>query len=135
MSRQKTNDVKEIRYKNFMYLANKYNGRAEFAEKLGYDNPNYINQIAARHLGIGPRTASRIEDAEGLPRGWLGTPHPQEWGVEIKEEHVPYDVGSSLLLGRKVSELSVNDLAGLAAEAAAILYKVSQLLKERSKEG
>lgn len=133
MSEHKIHDVKEIRYRNFMYLANKYNGRAEFAEKLGYDKPNYINQIAARHLGIGPRTAKRIEDAEGLPRGWLGTPHPQKWGIEAKEERADYGEQGNMLLGKKISELSVSELAELAADAAAVLYKVSQVL-ERSKD-
>jgi len=133
LSNLKPLTVREIRHKNFMYLANQYNGRAEFAEKLGYDNPNYINQIAAEHLGIGHKTAKRIEEAEGLPAGWMSRPNYEEWGVTastppssllpvsslVRELSAKYDAGG----------MSNNHMADLLTDVAELLHKISNELR------
>ena len=113
-----------------MYLANQYNGRAEFAEKLGYDSPNYINQIAAGHLGIGHKTAKRIEEAEGLPSGWMSRANYEEWGVTAPDSLLPV---SSLV--REISAnydagcMSNNHMADLLTDVAELLHKISNELR------
>lgn len=71
--------VKDIRRQNFSSLLELKESRIEYAKKLGYESANYINQIASGFTGIGQKLASRIEEAEGVPRGWLSEPHPELW--------------------------------------------------------
>lgn len=72
-------DSKEIRRRNLLYLADvKYNRRV-LAEKLGYGDSSYLNQLAAQHSKMGDRTAKKIEQVLGLDDGWMDTVHPNLW--------------------------------------------------------
>lgn len=123
--------IHEIRRKNFLYLASKYNGRAAFAEKLGYNDASYINQIASGHINMGPSTAKRVEYAEELSEGWMNLPHPELWSEyrlnetfdsnQVREEEGIYEVE-----GKDLNKLS-------NAELADLLVRVSELLKKRLK--
>lgn len=61
-------EIKDIRRNNINLLADKY-GRTAIAEKLGYPDNNYINQLCGGHTNIGSRTARKIEIAFNLERG------------------------------------------------------------------
>jgi transcriptional regulator with XRE-family HTH domain len=65
-----------------VYLADVRMTRGELATRMGYDNTNYLNQMAKGHANIGDATAAKIEAAAGVPASWLDTPHPSLWGLD-----------------------------------------------------
>lgn len=105
-------EVREIRRLNVGYLTEKV-GRRVFADKLGYSDTNYINQIVKGHAKIGPGVSRRIEEAMDLPEGWLDAPHPDLWG-KTSEEVAEYT--------REILEsLSNSDLSRLIEQASIII--------------
>ena len=66
-------DIQEIRKENLRELSNRF-GRAELADKLGYQDTNYLNQLCSGHSNIGNRTARKIEKALDLEHGKLDHP-------------------------------------------------------------
>lgn len=109
-------ETRKIRQNNFIYLVSKYESRAEYAEKLGYPNANYITQLIGGHVGIGNRNASKIEEIEGLEEGWLSIPHRDLW----REIQI-------------TSSLDITDLASLSnSELAEVLDGISSVLKARA---
>jgi hypothetical protein len=77
--------LKEVRLLNFLYLADSVYGRQQLATLMGYDDTNYMNQIAGGYSNIGDPTAEKIEKATGKPSGWMDTPHPSLWGRDSLE--------------------------------------------------
>lgn len=69
--------VSEIRRQNILTWAEKI-GRSCLAERLGYKDTTYINQLCAGHGSFGGRTARKIESALGLAPGWFDLLHPDE---------------------------------------------------------
>lgn len=65
-------DINQIRRQNINHLAEKY-GRGVLAEKIGYKDTVYLNQLCAGHGSFGGRTARNIEKALDLPHGWMDT--------------------------------------------------------------
>lgn len=74
-------DSREIRWRNFLYLADKF-GRDKLAQKLGYNDVNYLNQIITRHTHIGPRAPRKWEKALSIDPGWFDNKHPELWEPE-----------------------------------------------------
>lgn len=105
-------EVREIRRLNAQYLAEKV-GRRVLADKLGYSDTNYVNQIVKGHANIGPGTSRKIENVLDLPEGWLDAPHPDLWGA-TPEEVAHYT--QKLLEG-----LSTTDLSRLIEQASVII--------------
>lgn len=60
--------VDQIRRANINYWADKL-GRSILAQKCGYPDTIYINQLCAGHGSFGGRTARKIEKALNLPEG------------------------------------------------------------------
>lgn len=69
---------REIRFNNFAYWANKI-GRAELAERAGWEGPGYVNRIMGGYDNVGARTARKVERVLGLDKGWMDLPHPSLW--------------------------------------------------------
>lgn len=70
-------DIDEIRRKNINYWADKL-GRNILAEKVGYKDTVYINQLCAGHGSFGSRTARKLEKALGLEKGWFDVLHGED---------------------------------------------------------
>jgi len=66
--------VNEIRRNNINTWADKL-GRNLLAQKLGYPDTNYINQLCSGSGSFGSRTARRVETALSLPIGWMDIAH------------------------------------------------------------
>ena len=66
--------IEEIRQKNILYWAEKL-GRGTLADKIGYKDTIYINQLCGGHGSFGSRTARKIEKRLGLPQGWFDQEH------------------------------------------------------------
>ena len=70
-------DISEKRQINMKFLADTNSTRAELAEKLGYQDTNYVNQLVRGFCSLGNRTARKIEVKLGLPHGWMDEIHPE----------------------------------------------------------
>lgn len=106
-------DVTETRRLNARYLADKKYSRQFLAQKLGYSDTNYINQILSGHSSMGGRTARKFEANLDLSNGWMDRPHPELWG-ESPEEVMEFT--EELL-----SSLSNSDLSRLIDRALKII--------------
>lgn len=78
---------KEIRRLNLLYLAEKKFTREALADKIGYPNTNFINQMTGGFAKIGDRVARKIEVALGLPEGWMDRPYMAGWNIEDAERY------------------------------------------------
>lgn len=75
-------DVREIRRRNLEFLATKV-ARDVIAQKCGWPNVTYVNQLIKGHANIGPRTAKKIVTAFpdfGTGGFWIDTPQWDERG-------------------------------------------------------
>ncbi|MFI2810162.1 LexA family protein [Microbulbifer sp. JSM ZJ756] len=79
-------EIKDIRRDNLNLLAGEH-GRTTIAQKLGYPDNNYINQLCGGHTNIGNRTARKIEAALDLEKGWMDYPHA---AATLGEPHGKY---------------------------------------------
>lgn len=75
--------IEEIRRANMNYWADKL-GRGVLAEKAGYKDTIYINQLCGGHGSFGSRTARKLERALNLESGWFDRVHP---GIEGHTEN------------------------------------------------
>lgn len=76
-------ELRDVRIKNSLYWYKKL-GREPLAEKLGYDDPNYVTGLVNGGHSFGNKTARRFEEHLDLPALWMDTPHPGLWGEEGK---------------------------------------------------
>ena len=65
--------MQEIRRDNLRKLAAQWGGVGKLAEKLGYANASFLVQMCGPNpiREVTERTARRVEETLGLPRGWL----------------------------------------------------------------
>lgn len=66
-------DIEQIRRQHINYWADRLT-RSVLAEKTGYKDTIYINQLCSGHGSFGSRTARKIEKALGLKHGTFDTP-------------------------------------------------------------
>lgn len=129
------NTVKQIRRFNLLYLVSQAGGRLEFAERLGYENANYINQLIGGFINIGPTTGRKIETAGEVTPGWLNEAHPnlwtetfgEDWKKQMREAGVDPDVfvesAKVDLEEINLSALDNNGIANLLEGLARVLRK------------
>ena len=87
--------VSEIRRANINYLAERW-GRKELAERLGYSDTVYINQLCGGHGSFGNRVSRKIEERLGLQRGWMDIPYTQ-WNLyELPDDLKPEDTDGTV---------------------------------------
>ena len=79
-------DAIDKRRLNIKYLADVKYGRIALAEKLGYQDANYINQLCGGFGAFGNRTARKIEKTLDLPHGWMDTLHSDLYKAELLSE-------------------------------------------------
>ena len=68
-------EIKDIRRKNILFLADSKYTRGALAEKLGYADTNYLNQLCKGFANIGNNTARKIELKLNLENGWMDKRH------------------------------------------------------------
>jgi hypothetical protein len=92
-------DVREIRYSNFQHLFAQFkeNTRKDdpgapekgmlklFGERLGIRQA-YMSHIHTKYKGIGETTARLIEQALGLPRGWMDQAHDKQPAARVEAQ-------------------------------------------------
>ena len=72
-------DIKQIRIENLLTLIEEFGGsREKFAELLGYQDVNYLNQLVRGHGSFGGKTAKKISLKLGKDAGWLDRIHKPE---------------------------------------------------------
>lgn len=67
-------NTEEIRKLNFLKICEEH-GRSVVAERLGYWDVNYVNQLCSGACNIGPRTTKKIEKVFNMGAGSLSIPH------------------------------------------------------------
>ena len=72
-------DLDRIKQLNLQLLFATRGGRSEVARLLGYQDTNYINQMATGHSPIGTRTEAKLRKTFRLSPTWMVTAHPAEW--------------------------------------------------------
>lgn len=112
---------KQTRVNNLLLLSEKY-GRATIAERLGYEDTNYVNQLCRGHGSFGDKTAEKIESAFGLEAGWMDVAHSnQVFGKESTDPESETDRYKLLLkIGRLIEDFSPAELAELDARVELI---------------
>lgn len=81
--------MQDTRRKNLRTLAEQHGGINAFAAELGYTNGSFLVQMTGPHpiREVSERTARRIEEKAGLPKGWLdidqSTPLPDSTVVSL----------------------------------------------------
>lgn len=95
-------DIREIRTKNINFWADKLT-RKVLAQRCGYTDTVYINQLCGGHGSFGNKTARKIERALNLPRGYFDAYH----GEREQLEHELADQFSTL---NEQQKLAVMDL-------------------------
>jgi SOS-response transcriptional repressor LexA len=83
-------ETSEIRLNNLKYWEQKLS-RKLLAERAGYSDTNYINQLLTGHENIGSRTARKFEHGLHLDIGWFDLPHRELWGDGISEPVASYN--------------------------------------------
>ena len=79
-------DVTKKRRINIRHLADITHGRKVLAEKLGYDDTNYVNQLCGGFGNFGNRTARKIEQRLALSHGWMDDLHPDLYNLDTVDE-------------------------------------------------
>lgn len=99
----------DIRRENARILASGNGGLAEFGRRLEMSN-SQVSQIIGKtpSKNIGNSIAPRIEDAYGVARGWLDTPHNQQGTLEPDDSAKPTTEHAS---GSMLARLSPRELA------------------------
>jgi phage repressor protein C with HTH and peptisase S24 domain len=114
-------DTNSIRRNNLRTLAERYETQAEFAALCG-TAPSVISLIISPNpkRNLGHRLARKIEDAVGLPAGWMDTAHPRanfvepnakilSNGIDEWDDETPLDDDEVELPLLKEVELSAGD--------------------------
>jgi hypothetical protein len=95
-------DISEIRFRNYQHLFERFKettrqddpGAPEkgmlklFGEKLGIRQA-YMSHINTRYKNIGPTAARQIEQALGLPHGWMDQAHDKKQPTRASVEGRP----------------------------------------------
>ena len=81
----------DIRRKNLEGLAREH-GRQTLAEKLGYSDTNYLNQVLTGHVQVGPRAPRKWERLLGLSNGWFDVDH----SAGVREPDALYELNARL---------------------------------------
>ena len=89
-------DIEEIRQININYWADTL-GRDGLAQKCGYPDANYVNQLCRGHGVFGKNTARKLEQSLNLQRGWFDVLHPETASdkrstVKAKIDELPTDL-------------------------------------------
>ena len=96
--------ISDIRDANFRFLLTKFADEnpgpalgllRRISRTLGLDE-NLLSQLKIRKRTIGPKTARKLEEAFGMPVGWLDSEH---------EEFLPRDVTEKRLMQRLLKRL------------------------------
>ncbi len=66
--------ITETRKQNINALTAEYS-RGVIADKMGYKDTVYVNQLCGGHADMGSRTARKLEAALSLPSGWMDKAH------------------------------------------------------------
>lgn len=98
--------VKQVRILNALYLGDVKYSRSGLADKLGHPDTNQLNQLVNGHGSFGDRLAAKLEDALGLPDGWMDTPHPGLWAHITTKDIDMNQVTRDILEGMSSSELA-----------------------------
>ena len=105
-------DIKRIRQKNTISLIDKY-GRDLLAEKAGYQDKNYLNQISGGFKNMRDNVARKFEENVALSFGWMDFPHPSLWGQDDPDTQKAHKM--------MLEELQSTDLSILFDKASEIL--------------
>ncbi|NCC28999.1 MAG: helix-turn-helix domain-containing protein [Gammaproteobacteria bacterium] len=65
-------DIYDIRRINLRIIAGRYRTQKELADRCGWKAP-YVSQLLRGTNRIGAESARKIEQAAGMPSGWLDT--------------------------------------------------------------
>ena len=92
-------EAAEIRMINFQYLCDTKYSRAYVAEKMGYPDTNYVNQLCGSFGSFGTPTARKAEKAFDLTPGWMDNLHPSlypdkvdraSWPLSTSQEYIDF---------------------------------------------
>ncbi len=117
---------KEVRLANFLKLSEGYKKISEYCEVIGIA-PSYFSQVKRGSKVIGDEIAERVENALGLPQGWMDTQHKNE-AEQIRS--LPTDVVGVAYAIASLPEGVRERIKGLVYEMAA---EYSKLESERAK--
>lgn len=143
-------DVVQIRKQNINRLAEKY-GRGGLADKLGYKDTIYINQLCGGHGSFGGRTARKIEAALNLEHGWMDAihnidysngenPEPLEQNRITERSSESYDFFASVSrvnLGHKYRDTSqpvrdmIDDILDMSKQDAERFVQVYRTIRDQ----
>lgn len=115
-------EIKEIRVHNLLLLAEKF-GRNIVAERLGYSDTNYLNQLCSGHGSFGNATARKVEKAFGYSTGWMDNFHksldePAKTTTNTQKDTDRYKL--LLKLGQLIEDFSPAEVAELEAQVELI---------------
>lgn len=80
--------LKEVRLLNARRLQEIAGGQKVICEKLGKSQSQVSAFMGANpSKGIGDKVAQQLEDAFGLPRGWMDVPHDDDYAADIEAAH------------------------------------------------
>lgn len=117
---------KEVRLTNFLKLSESYEKIADFCKVIQIA-PSYYSQVKRGTKVIGDEIAERVENALGLPHGWMDTTHSTE-AEQIKA--LPTDVVGVAYAIASLPEGVRERVKGLVYEMAA---EYSKIESERAK--
>ena len=95
-------DITEIRRLNARYWCDTL-GRGKLAEKLGYKDTVYLNQIYIGSTNIGSKNARKFDERLELDMGWMDAPHPDLWGLDHSQLELAQKYEAIYALIRKLS--------------------------------
>lgn len=107
-------DTNSIRRENLRALAATHKSQADFAAACG-TAPSVISLIISPNpkRNLGHRLARKIEEAQGLPSGWLDCEHPKENGeAPIEVNFLPAALAQKIANYRSVIEIERFDVSG-----------------------
>ncbi len=82
--------IKEIRRANARYLTRKFSNKREFADATNISGSQLSQRIGPNPTeSIGNAIARRMEQAAGVPEGWLDREHSEVMGQEAESREPP----------------------------------------------
>ncbi|WP_155419278.1 hypothetical protein [Chromobacterium subtsugae] len=105
-------DVFAIRRQNLEQLLEPRGAAARIAEKTG-SSASYLSTLKTADRRLGDELARRIEEAEGLPRGWFDQLHVQDLGRQ--DELVRGFSSDELAI--QIGELDTDEMHKVIAQA------------------
>ena len=106
-------DTNSIRRENLRALAATHKSQADFAAACG-TAASVISLIISPNpkRNLGHRLARKIEQAQGLPLGWLDSEHSTPANSPIEIESIPAALAQKISSYRQVIEIERFDVAG-----------------------